>query len=240
MNKFTNPSNRLGKTYPPEFVPPEKIREMLDNFGYTPKGRKTNSLTSKRDKALIAVLWRSGLRIAECLALEPKDIHLTHNKINILDGKGEEFGVVGIDLLTRDILQDWLKARSTLNPKRKTPLYCSIKGGKLGALHPNNVRSMIKTHAERVGILQRLTPHGFRHALARALAVEGKSLYEISQALRHKNPQTTAIYLATLENDLGVKAIQGRDDSASAEAEAIRAVLAGYDLDQLKALILTE
>lgn len=216
---ITNQNSRLGKTFPPEKIAPDKIRQLLDECSYTRKGRRTHSLTSKRDKALIAVLWRSGLRISEALDLAPKDILMRECEIAVLNGKNGEFAMVGMDQVTKEIMQDWRDARATLKPGRGDPLFCSIKGGDYVKLHPNNIRRMVKRRALHAEIEQRLTPHSFRHCFARELAAEEKSLFEISQALRHKNPATTQVYLTWLDNKLGTKAIKGRELQALYEEE---------------------
>lgn len=208
---FTNHNSRLGKTFPPEPIAPEKIRQLLDECSFKRNGAKTFSATSMRDKALISVMWRSGLRVGEALALEPRDLDMRRRRITIRHAKGDEFGMTGMDLLTKGILQDWTKARSALNPKRGSPLFCTIKGGKHLALHQNNVRAMLVNRADRAGIDQRFTPHCLRHALARELELEGRTLFQISKALRHKNAATTQIYLSWLSNTLGVEAIQDRE-----------------------------
>ena len=233
---FKNQNSRLGKKYPPELIRPEKLRQMVDECSRTKvAGRPSRGITHKRDKALIVVLWRSGLRIAEALALEPKDLDMKGCTITIRSGKGEKFGVVGMDAMTKEILQDWVKARRTLNPPDGSPLFCTMIKGVTGKLLPSAVRRKLKQQAKRAGIEQRLTPHSLRHALARELAMEGKDLFQIQQALRHDNPATTARYLATLANDLGVSAIQGRGDEPmiNQEVAALRAIVASVAPEKL-------
>ena len=234
---FTNQNSRLGKKYPPELIRPEKLRQMVDECSRTKKaGRPSRGITHKRDKALIVVLWRSGLRIAEALALEPKDLDMTGCTITVRNGKGDKFGVVGMDAMTKEILQDWIKARRTLEPADGSPLFCTLNNG--GTILQSAVRRMLAKRAKRAGIEQRLVPHSLRHALARELAVEGKDLFQIQQALRHDNPATTARYLATLANDLGVSAIQGRGDEPmiNQEVAALRAIVASVAPERLAEL----
>lgn len=235
---FKNQNSRKGKTYPPELIRPEKLRQMVDECSRTKKaGRPSRGIISKRDKALIVVLWRSGLRIAEALALEPKDLDMKGCKITIRHGKGNKFGIVGMDAMTKEILQDWVTARRSLKAKNGSPLFCTTTKA-TGTLLQSAVRRMLAKRAKRAGIEQRVVPHSLRHALARELAMEGKDLFEIQQALRHDNPATTARYLATLANDLGVSAIQGRGDEPmiDQEVKALRDIVESVAPEKLKEL----
>ena len=202
---------RTGETYPTELIPADKIRLLLDQCGLTPKGRKTNSITGLRDRTLITLFWRTGIRHAEALSLEPKDLDFPRRLIAVRDGKGEKTGTLGMDELTLITLRDWKEAYKGLGAPKGSPLLCTIKHGIGKTLDQSSVCRMMRTRAERAGIEQRLIPHNLRHTLAVEMALEECSLYEIQQVLRHENAATTQKYLTKLYPDLGIKALQRRD-----------------------------
>ena len=95
------PPNK-GKTYPPEPLTQREVLALLAACGRGASGI--------RNKALIVVLWRSGLRVAEALALEPKDINLETGQIAVLHGKGDRSRIVGMDPMACAIVEQWLQA----------------------------------------------------------------------------------------------------------------------------------
>ncbi len=72
--------------------------------------------TGVRNRALIAVLWRSGLRISEALALEQRDLDLQAGSLRVRHGKGDKSRTVGIDEQTSALLARWLDRRRKLSP----------------------------------------------------------------------------------------------------------------------------
>ena len=78
------------------------------------------------EPALIALLWRTGLRVSEALALYPKDVDLERGTVTVLHGKGDRDRVVGIDAAASAILQPWTDQRRELGLTYRHPLFCVI------------------------------------------------------------------------------------------------------------------
>src|SRR5438132_1212819 len=87
--------------------------------------------TGVRNRALIALAWRSGLRIGEVLALLPKDIDLAAGVVTVQHGKGDKRRVVGVDAGTAALVGRWIDLRSKRAISRSAPLFCTLDGTKL-------------------------------------------------------------------------------------------------------------
>jgi site-specific recombinase XerD len=148
--------------------------------------------TGVRNAALIVVLYRTGLRIGEALALVPKDVDLSAGTVNVLHGKGDKSRVVGIDADAAAVLDRWLLVRAKLGIPRSARLFCTLKAG---AIEPRYVRAMLPRLARRAGLEKRIHAHGLRHAFAVSLVREHVELPVISKALGHSSSAVTSRYV---------------------------------------------
>lgn len=153
-----------------------------------------------RNRALIAVLWRCGLRIAEALALKPADVDHDAGTVRVLRGKGAKARTVGIDAQTLAVVDAWLAVRRKLaiGPSRR--LFCGISTHAHGTpLETSYVRHLLPRLARRAGVTKRVHAHGLRHTHAVELLREGVNTVVIQGALGHANLAVTNAYLAHLE-----------------------------------------
>lgn len=148
--------------------------------------------TSLRNAALVVLMWRGGLRIAEALSLIVSDVDLARGAVQVRHGKGDRSRWVGVDEKTCDLLARWIDRRASLGLNGGEPLFCTLKGG---ALDQAYVRKMVKRKAEAAGIERRMHPHGLRHAYAAGLAQEGVPINVIRDALGHSSLMVTDRYL---------------------------------------------
>jgi integrase/recombinase XerC len=161
-----------------------------------------------RNRALIAVLYRSGLRIAEALALYPKDVDPERSSIRVLRGKGGKSRTVGIDAGGLAMLTPWLERRARMGFDGVHPLFCSAWGQPLTTGY---VRRMLPCLARRAGIAKRVHAHGLRHTHAAELREEGVDIGVISKQLGHTDISTTARYLDHICPFAVVEAVKARD-----------------------------
>ena len=194
------PPNK-GKTYPVEILTPNEIRAIAAQCS-------TTSTAGIRHRALIVLLYRTGLRIGEALALRPKDINLEIGSVVVLHGKGNRLRTVGIDPGANSHIEAWLDRRPTLGPPADAPLFCTFKGGPMNASH---VRSLLRTLAGRAGIEKRVHPHGFRHTHAYELMMEGIPMPIIQQQLGHVSLATTDRYLSHIAPKLVIETMGQRE-----------------------------
>lgn len=185
------PAN-AGKKYPAEIYSREEIDRLMAKMGRGPTGA--------RNRAVTAVMRRSGLRVAEALALQLKDVDLAAGTIVVLHGKGDRRRTVGVDQETTALLEVWLDHRRRLKVPQGSPLFCVISKPTLGkALYSSTVREMLKRAAVKAGVEKRVHPHGLRHTFAVELMREGVPTPLIKKALGHASLDTTERYLDHLE-----------------------------------------
>lgn len=150
--------------------------------------------TGHRNRALLALLWRCGLRCSEALGLRPGDLELGTGRLYVSRAKGSRPRTVGVDALTLGLLERWLLERKELlGPRPRAPLLCTLRGGELASRY---VRQLLPRLAARAGLTRRVHPHALRHSFAVELAREGVPMPEIQAALGHRSLSTTSIYLA--------------------------------------------
>jgi site-specific recombinase XerD len=149
--------------------------------------------TGIRNAALLALLWRCGLRLGEALDLEPRDIDLSAQTLHVRHGKGDKSRRLALDVQTAALLARWLDRRSALGHNGRRKLLCTLDGK---PLQQSYVRTMFKRLAARAGIDSRTAhPHALRHAFAAGLAREGVPMNVIRDALGHSSLAVTDRYL---------------------------------------------
>lgn len=179
----TRPDAR--RRFPPEVLSPQEVRALMDACG-------GGTWLAARNRALIAVLYRSGLRIGEAVALRPKDVDVAAGWIRVLRGKGGASRTVGIDPAGARPLSAWLDLREELGLAPRHPVFPTCSGGPLATAY---CRKMLAELARRAGIDRRVHPHGLRHTHAAELRAEGLDIGIISKQLGHRSIATTARYL---------------------------------------------
>jgi site-specific recombinase XerD len=164
--------------------------------------------TGLRNRALIAVLWRCGLRIAEALALVPADLDLSNGVLSVRHGKGDKARKLGLDDTTAALLARWLDRRSQLGlNKRGRPLFCTLEGREIDQSY---VRHLLRRLAAKVE-LEHAHPHALRHSYAAGLAREGTPMNVIRDALGHTSLATTDRYLRSVAPVHVIETMRQRD-----------------------------
>jgi len=213
------PENK-GRRYPAEVLTSGEVLAILDQL---PGGK-----TGQRNRALIVVMWRAGLRIAEALALEPRDVDLERGTLTVRRGKGSKRRVVAIDagtgrhlaeLLARRVqlgLEDpQLRERLELDEDEEVPVFCTLSRPGLGRpMHSSVVREMLKLYARHAGIRKPVRPHGLRHTFAFEASQEGLPIAVIQEQLGHQDLAMTDHYVrhlapAHLIERIGARAFPG-------------------------------
>jgi len=172
------------RRYPIEPLTAGEVKLLMRQFS-------TTTATGIRNRALITVMYRSGLRISEALALKPADVDPKQGSIRVLHGKGDKSRVVSIDDDALAVVQRWMDRRKIARI-RNGYLFCTLQGADIKGSY---VRAMLKRQAERAGITKRIHPHGLRHSHAAELVAEGVPVNVIQQQLGHAHLSTTDVYL---------------------------------------------
>jgi len=138
------------------------------------------------------VLWRSGLRISEALALELRDVDLEAGSLRVRHGKGDKSRTVGVDEQTAALLARWLDRCRKLSPGARAPVFCTLHGGRVETSY---VRHLLPRLATKAGLDRRVHAHGLRHTYASELARERTPINVIRDALGHTSLAVTDRYL---------------------------------------------
>jgi site-specific recombinase XerD len=169
--------------------------------------------TGVRNRALIAVLWRCGLRIGEALALAVKDLDPDSGTLVVQRGKGGKRRVVGVDAGTVALLGRWLEVRLRRGIPGGGPLFCTLAGRPVGQSY---IRHLLPRLARKAGIERRVHAHGLRHAFAVDLVRAGTPLFIVRDALGHASIATTQTYVSRVSGHEAVEAMRNREWAATA------------------------
>jgi len=193
-------SSAMSRRRPPEVLSEAEAIALL-------KACSTRAPTGVRNRALIAVLWRCGLRISEALSLELRDVDLEAGTVRVRHGKGDRSRTVGIDEQTAALLARWLDRRRQLSPGARAPIFCTLAGRRLDTSY---VRRLLPRLARKAGIDRRVHAHGLRHTHAAELAREGTPINIIRDDLGHTSLAVTDRYLRDVAPQAVIDTIRAR------------------------------
>jgi site-specific recombinase XerD len=164
--------------------------------------------TGIRNRAMIALAYRTGLRIGEVLALRMKDVDLQGGTLTVQHGKGDKRRVVGIDQGTVAVLTRWLEVRKKRGIAGNAPIFCTLRGSQVDSSY---VRHLLPRLARRAGVEKRCHAHGFRHLFAVELEREGATISTIRDLLGHSSASVTDRYLRRLGTGEAVEFARARE-----------------------------
>lgn len=152
-----------------------------------------------RDRALIELIYATGMRVSELISLRPADINLEASYLTCT-GKGDKQRIVPIgDEAARWVRLYTREARPILLGKRRSPrLFVNARGGGSG-LTRVGFWKILKAYAKQAGVTHTLSPHMLRHSFATHLLERGADLRAIQMMLGHADLSTTQIYTHVLE-----------------------------------------
>jgi integrase/recombinase XerD len=150
-----------------------------------------------RDRALVDVLYATGLRVSELVGLRTTDIRLDEGYLQCM-GKGGKARIVPLgDQAVLWVRRYLAEARPRLVHRRESPwLFVNARGGRLSRV---GFWKRLTAHARRAGIRAPVSPHVLRHSFATHLLERGADLRAIQMMLGHANLSTTEIYTHVLE-----------------------------------------
>jgi len=183
----------LGKTE--DRIPKVLNDDQLKRFFSVQDLSKKSGL---RDRAILELLFSTGLRVSELVALNIDDVNLKSDEFTVL-GKGRKARIVYIS----ESAKNWLGRYITTRKDSFKPLFVRYSGKKMDEhdfegeslrLTPRSIQRMVKKYALRAGISVDATPHTLRHTFATGLLREGADLRSVQELLGHSNVSTTQIY----------------------------------------------
>ncbi|QXZ28388.1 site-specific tyrosine recombinase/integron integrase [Acinetobacter haemolyticus] len=145
-----------------------------------------------RDKAMLELLYSSGLRLAELQGLTIKDIDFNRQLLRIT-GKGNKTRIVPFGTKAKQSLIEWLKIYRIWQGSfmADSAVFISQRGG---ALMPRQIENRVKLQAQRAGVNVDLHPHLLRHCFASHMLSASRDLRSVQEMLGHSNLSTTQIY----------------------------------------------
>lgn len=194
------PANK-NRRYPAEILTDAEVQRLIAACSH-------RAPTGIRNRALIVLLYRGGLRVSEALALMPKDLDVDAGTVRVLRGKGSKARTIGLDAAAFTFIQRWMDARRSRGINGHAPLLCTLKAEPLKDAY---VRALFKRLGEKAGIEKRVHPHGLRHSHAAQLAAEGVPMNIIQAQLGHSSLATTSRYLAHIAPQQLIEAMKRRE-----------------------------
>lgn len=166
----------------PKFLTVDEIFLLID----TPQG---DSFITTRDRAILELLYSSGLRVSELIALDINDIDIREFLIRV-KGKGKKERIVPVGSKAIEALKNYLPERLTIK-KKSSALFLSKRGTRLT---DRSVRRIISCYVKKINLKKDISPHTLRHTFATHLLHGGADLRSIQELLGHSSLSTTQKY----------------------------------------------
>jgi len=154
-----------------------------------------------RDRAILELLYSTGIRCQEVLNLKPQDLDLEQGFVRVIQGKGGKDRVVPLGQVACKYLHSYITfvRPELLKNYRSEYLFISNAGT---CMVGNGLRFIVSKYAKLAGIAKNVTPHVFRHTMATHLVQEDANIRCVQEILGHKNVDTTQRYTQVTINDL--------------------------------------
>ncbi len=194
------PSHNKGRRFPAD---PPRVEEIIAVMRQAGEG-----LQGARARALIAILWRAGLRIQEALDLSEGDLDADRGSLLVRHGKGGKRRESGMDDWGWAHVQSWIDLRVALPVGQ---LFCTVQAPSHGRpWTAGGARTQLRRLAFQAGVRRRFAPHQLRHAHAIELAREGVPINIIQRQLGHANLGVTSVYLQGIDTSEIISAVHTR------------------------------
>ena len=182
----------LGKSHDREveFLETEEVMRLI-------KAIKGNKISDLRDRAILELLFSTGLRVSEISNLNCDNVNLKSGEFSVR-GKGDKIRLVFISDSAKNSIIDYLKKRKDVDPA----LFVNVKKIKKSdsknisqmRLTPRSIQRIVKKYAIMAGIVKKVTPHTLRHSFATDLLMNGADIRSVQSMLGHSSITTTQIY----------------------------------------------
>jgi len=169
----------------PSFLSEEEMQEFLD----LPRTSKPLDI---RDKAMLELLYATGIRVSELVGIEIEDMKFSERLIRVR-GKGKKERLVPFGRIAEESLRSYMRARASIHKGKvdETPLFLNYRGKKLS---PRSVERTVDKYIRRSALRRKISPHSLRHSFASHLLSRGADLRVIQELLGHESLATTQKY----------------------------------------------
>lgn len=175
----------------PKFLTPDEVEKILN-------GIKIDSPAGFRNRAILELLWATGMRVSELSGLNFGNLNLENNEITVF-GKGAKERIVLVSDRAKNYLQRYLDSARSLVAKgfrlepitETTPVFINNTGYRL---QNKTIRNVINDVVNSIHLPKKVTPHMFRHSFATKLIENGADLRVVQELLGHASISNTQIY----------------------------------------------
>lgn len=191
----TNPINSIHSPKKnkslPKFLTGNEIEQILNNI-------KIDTPAGYRNRAILELLYATGMRVSELSELNFENLNLEENEITVF-GKGSKERIVLISTRAKEFLEKYIKLVRNMVPQQpcipdaepKSPVFINKTGYRL---QPQSVRAALKEIVQKIELPKVVTPHVFRHSFATKLLENGADLRVVQELLGHASISNTQIY----------------------------------------------
>ncbi len=183
MDNITSP--KVGKSLP-DAISISQVRQLID------QPAKSDAPEAKRDRAMLELLYASGMRASELVSLNLNDIDTKEGNVRCF-GKGNKERLVPIYQQAARVVEEYIsQVRPRLvHSKTETALFVNQRGNRLTR---QGLWQILKAYASSAGLGKQVTPHTLRHSFATHMLSGGADLRSVQEMLGHANISTTQIY----------------------------------------------
>ncbi len=169
----------------PEFLELSEVEALLS-------APDLNTIVGLRDQAVMELLYSTGMRVSELLALNLTDLD-RQNAVVKVRGKGKKERILPVGRTAMSVLDSYLARRHELGAdKPSQAIFLSQRGNRIP--DAKGIRRRIEKYSNHAGIRKKITPHTFRHTFATHMLNAGADLRSVQELLGHASLSTTQIY----------------------------------------------
>ena len=165
----------------PKNIDQEQVTKLLNN--------QSNEPIDIRDRAMLELMYSSGLRLSELQGLNLNSINTRVREVRVL-GKGNKERILPFGRYASHAIQQWLKVRLLFNPKDDA-LFVSSLGNRMSS---RSIQKRMEIWGIKQGLNAHLNPHKLRHSFATHMLEASSDLRAVQELLGHSNLSTTQIY----------------------------------------------
>ncbi len=175
----------------PKFLSQNEVEQILNNV-------KIDTPAGYRNRAILELLWATGMRVSELSGLNFGDLNLVNNEIRVF-GKGAKERIILVSDRAKTYLERYIQGARSLvakgyrveEPTESSPVFINNTGYRL---QTKTIRNVINDIVEKIELPKKVTPHVFRHSFATHLIENGADLRVVQELLGHASISNTQIY----------------------------------------------